>query len=167
LNPEEISPIFTPAHRSIFDAVREFFSLQSTPVQPIAFNHKVHIKNGFQCTSCHAGVTHGPDAGIPSVSFCMACHQVIAANHPEIKKLAAYANKGQDVPWQHVYWFYPGTHVRFWHSPHIRNGIGCEQCHGDMSQQTVAVRTKNLTMNFCLNCHRAKSVSVDCTTCHF
>ncbi len=161
------SSVFTAAHASFYDAVREFLGWQSTPVQPIAFNHRIHLQKGLQCTTCHTGVTQGPDAGIPSTNFCMVCHQVIAAQKPEIKKLAAYAAKGQDVPWQRVYWFYPDRHVRFWHSPHIRAGLGCEQCHGNVAQQTVAVRSKDLTMNFCLNCHVAKGVSIECITCHF
>jgi len=166
-SPAKVSTVFTPAHQTVLDAVREFLFLQSTPVQPIAFNHKVHLQHDLQCTSCHAGVTQGPDAGIPSVTFCMACHQVIASGKPEIKKLAAYAAKGQEVPWQRVFWFYPTAHVQFWHAPHIRAGVSCEQCHGDMSQRTVAVKTIDLTMNFCLTCHKAKGVSVDCTTCHY
>jgi hypothetical protein len=165
--PATRSSVFTTAHASIYDAVREFFGWQSTPVQPIAFNHSIHIKNGLQCTTCHTGVTQGPDAGIPSTKICMACHQVIAAQKPEIKKLAAYAAKGQDVPWQPVYWFYPEKHVRFWHSPHIHAGLACEQCHGNVAQQTVAVRSKDLTMNYCLSCHVAKKVSIECTTCHY
>lgn len=165
--PAKVSTVFTPAHQTVLDAVREFLFLQSTPVQPIAFNHKVHLQHDLQCTSCHAGVTQGPDAGIPSVTFCMACHQVIASGKPEIKKLAAYAAEGREVPWQRVFWFYPTAHVQFWHAPHIRAGVPCEQCHGDMSQRTVAVKTIDLTMNFCLTCHKAKGVSVDCTTCHY
>jgi len=159
--------IFTPARASFVDAFKEYIGWQPTPVQPIAFNHKVHIQNNIDCTNCHEGVNQGPNAGIPSVSFCMACHQAVAMDKPEIKKLAAYADKGQEVPWQRVYWFYPETHVHFWHSPHINAGLNCKECHGDLSKQTVAVRSKDLTMNFCLNCHRAKGVSVDCTTCHY
>jgi formamidopyrimidine-DNA glycosylase len=161
------SSVFSPARESFYDAFREYLGLQSTPVQPIAFNHKIHLEKGLKCAGCHSGATQGPDAGIPSVSFCMACHQVIAAQKPEIKKLTAYAAKGQDIPWQRVYWFYPERHVRFWHSPHIRAGVGCDECHGNVSQQMVAVRSKDITMNFCLKCHWAKSVSVDCTTCHY
>jgi hypothetical protein len=159
--------VFTPARASFLDAFKEYVGWQPTPIQPIAFNHKIHLQNNVECTSCHEGVTQGPDAGIPSVSFCMACHQAIAVDNPEVKKLAAYADKGQDVPWQRVYWFYPEKHVRFWHSPHINAGVRCDECHGDLSRQTVAVRSKDLNMNFCLNCHRAKGVSVDCTTCHY
>jgi Cytochrome c7 and related cytochrome c len=165
--PAGVSVVFTPAHRTFFGAVKEFLLWQSTPVQPIAFNHKIHIQHGLQCTSCHAGASQGPDAGIPSVSFCMACHQVIATDKPEIKNLSAYAAKGQEPPWQRVFWFYPSVHVKFWHAPHIRAGVSCEQCHGDIAQETVAVETKDLTMKFCLSCHNAKGVSVDCTTCHY
>jgi cytochrome c7-like protein len=161
------SPFYTTARRSMMDGVREYFAIQSTPTQPIQFNHSIHIKNGLLCEFCHAGVTQGPDAGIPSVSFCMTCHQAIATDRPEIKKLAAYAAKGEEPPWQPVFWFYPEVHVRFRHSPHIKNGIACEQCHGDMSQRTVAVKSKDLTMNFCLSCHKQKAVSVDCVICHY
>jgi Cytochrome c7 and related cytochrome c len=165
--PEQVSPVFTTARRSLLSAVQEYFGVQGTPVQPIQFNHSIHIKNGQQCAGCHSGVTQGPDAGIPSVSFCMACHQAIATDKPEIKKLTAYAAKGREPPWQPVFWFYPEVHVRFRHAPHIRNGIACEQCHGDLSKETVAVRSKELTMNFCLTCHKANAVSVDCVTCHY
>ena len=161
------SSVFTVAHRSAGEIIRDFLDIYPASVQPIAFNHKVHLAKGMKCDICHSSVAQGPDAGIPSVKFCMACHQVIATGNPEIKKVAAYAAKGQDIPWQRVYWFYPSAAVRFWHAPHIRAGVDCSTCHGDMSQQTVAVRAKNITMHFCLNCHRERQVSVDCTTCHY
>jgi hypothetical protein len=165
--PADFSPIFKPSRKPFIDAVREYFQWQSAPVQPIAFNHRLHLQKGLECTSCHAGVTQGPDAGIPSVTFCMACHQAVAIDNPEIKKLAAYANKEQDIPWKPVYWFYSSEHVRFQHAPHIRAGVDCQQCHGDMTQQTVAVRSKNLNMKFCISCHKAKGASADCITCHY
>ncbi|HUX66879.1 MAG TPA: cytochrome c3 family protein [Terriglobales bacterium] len=161
------SPIFTSVNPSFLDSVRAFFLVRTNPTQPIAFTHKVHLKNGLQCVACHAGVTKGPDAGLPSVVFCMACHQVVDTSSPQIKKLTAYYNKGQEPPWQPVYWFYPMEHVHFQHAPHIHAGVACATCHGDLSQQTVAVRSKNLTMNFCLTCHKQKGASVDCTTCHY
>lgn len=163
----EGSPVFTTARSSMLYALREYFNLQPKPVQPIAFSHKIHIQNGLDCEGCHEGVTQGPDAGIASVSVCMACHESAATDNPEIKKLIAYGDNGQEIPWQPVFWFYPGVHVRFKHAPHVRNGIKCEECHGDMSKATVAVRTKDLSMSFCLTCHKAKGVDVDCITCHY
>ena len=163
----QTSPIFTPAHRTISDAIREFFSMRSTAVQPIAFTHKVHLANGMQCTDCHVGVDQGPDARVPSVNFCMTCHQVIAADKPEIKKIAAYRARGEDIPWQRVYGFVPAAHVKFNHAPHIRAGVDCATCHGDMTKQTVAVSAVNPTMGFCVQCHKQENASIDCVTCHF
>lgn len=145
----------------------EFFSRHPEPVQPIAFTHKVHLANGLNCTDCHVGVDKGPDARIPSVNFCMTCHQVIATEKPEIQKVAAFLKRGEDIPWQRVYDYPASAHVKFNHAPHIRAGVDCATCHGDMRQRTVAVRTVNMTMGFCVNCHKLKKASIDCTTCHF
>jgi hypothetical protein len=151
----------------MLDAVRDFFDVHRTPVQPIAYSHKIHLANGMDCTNCHANVAKGPIAGIPSVQLCMTCHQVIATDKPEIKKMAAYLARGEDIPWQRVYDYSPTAHVKFNHAPHIRAGVDCKTCHGDMTQRTVAVRTVNMNMGFCLNCHKLKQAPVDCTTCHF
>lgn len=158
---------FTPAHPSVRDAVKDYLDVYPTQVQqPVHFDHHAHLTNGMKCVNCHQGVAQGPQAGIPSVQFCMTCHQVIATDRPEIKKVAAYQAQGQDIPWQRVYWYYPSDHVRFAHAPHIRAGIDCATCHGDVKDQTVAVRKAGLDMGYCLNCHRERKASTDCTTCH-
>jgi hypothetical protein len=165
---EQMDPnVFTTGHRSISDAVREFFDLRSKPVQPIAYTHKVHLAKGLQCVQCHVGVDTGAQAKIPTIDFCMTCHQVIARDNPEIKKMAALFASGQDIEWQRVYNFQPSAHVKFIHGPHVQAGVQCATCHGDMTQQTVAERKVNITMGFCVQCHRQKNVSVDCVTCHY
>ncbi|MGC2333463.1 MAG: cytochrome c3 family protein [Candidatus Acidiferrales bacterium] len=166
-SPAPSDGVFTPAHRTTLGAVREFFGIRSTPVQPIAFTHKVHLANGLQCLTCHAGVDQGPDARIPSVNFCMTCHRVIATNNPEIKKVAAYYARGEDIPWERVYGFEPSAHVMFNHAPHIRADVDCKTCHGDMTTQTVAERKVDLTMGFCIQCHKQHNASIDCVTCHY
>jgi len=163
----DASQVFTPAHRTALDAVREFFLRHPVPVQPIAYTHKVHLANGMQCVNCHTGVDTGPDAQLPSLKLCMMCHQAIATDKPEIKKMAAYYERGEDVTWQRVYNYYPSAHVKFNHAPHIRAGVDCKVCHGDMTQTTVAERVVNMNMGFCLDCHKQRKVSIDCTTCHF
>jgi hypothetical protein len=165
--PPQTSPIFTPAHRTMLDAVREFFGRHPAPVQPIAYTHKVHLANGMECVNCHVNVEKGRIASIPGVQFCMTCHQVMATDKPEIKKMAAYLERGEDIPWQRVYDYPPSAHVLFNHAPHIRAGVDCKTCHGDMRQATVAVRTVNMTMGFCVDCHKLKKASVECMTCHF
>jgi hypothetical protein len=164
---EEDTGVYTTAHSSAYAAVREFFGIRSKPVQPIAFTHQVHLANGLQCVYCHVGVDQGPDAAIPSTNFCMTCHIAIDTDNPEIKKIAAFQSRGEDIPWQRVYGFEPSAHVKFNHAPHIRAGVDCATCHGDMTKQTVAQRAVNHTMGFCITCHQQNKVSIDCVTCHF
>lgn len=163
----ESSPVFTPAHRSLLDAIRNFFNRRPEPVQPVAYTHKVHLANEMQCTDCHTSVETGPVAGIPGVELCMSCHQVVATEKPEIRKIAAYQERGEDIPWQRVYDYSPSAHVKFNHAPHIRAGVDCAKCHGDMTQQTVAVRAVDLTMGACIDCHKQQKASIDCTVCHY
>ena len=161
------SPVFSRGHNTAWEAIREFFDYQSAPQQPIVFTHKAHLAKGVECAGCHQGAEQGPDAGLPSVKLCMTCHLAIATDRPEIKKVAAYLKSGEEIPWQRVYGYYPSAHVRFNHAPHIRAGVNCGACHGDMTQQTVAIRAVDLDMGYCLSCHRQKKASVDCMTCHY
>ncbi len=159
---------FTTAHPNMSDTLKDYFDVYPTHVQqPIAFTHKMHLEHGMQCTDCHKGVAEGPDATIPNVQLCMTCHQVIATDKPEIKKVAAYQKEGEEIPWRRVNWFYQSAHVKFYHSPHIRAGIDCAACHGDMRQETTAVRKAGLDMGFCLNCHKKYKAPTDCMTCHY
>src|SRR5215469_8664522 len=161
------SQIFTPEHPTVADAVKEFIGWRATPVQPMAFPHSKHIANGMRCMTCHIGVNKGAVAGIPSVKLCMGCHELLATDRPEVKKLTAYYNSGLDISWMRVYGFASSAHVQFNHSPHIRAGIDCSHCHGDVANMTIAVRAVKIDMGFCIRCHRAKQVSTDCVTCHF
>jgi hypothetical protein len=160
--------VFSPAHGSVRAAINDFLNWHpAQPTQPIAFPHNVHLARGLQCEVCHTGVDQGPDAVIPSVKFCMNCHLVIAKDKPEIKKMAAYQARGEDIPWVRVYDYSASAHVKFNHAPHIRAGVACSSCHGDMLQQTTAVRIVDLNMGYCLSCHTQRKASIDCTTCHY
>src|SRR5579859_7367119 len=106
--------------------------------QPIAYSHKIHIAQGLQCLDCHSGADTGARATIPSVSKCMLCHAKIATENPEVKKVAAYAAARREIPWERVYGFEAAASVKFQHAPHIRAGVQCARCHGDMTQATTA-----------------------------
>jgi hypothetical protein len=160
--------IFTPAHPTALDAVRSFFNWRRAVVQqPIAFPHMVHLANGLDCDTCHSGTDVGPEASLPSVKFCMSCHMVIAADRPEIKKIAAYQSRGEEIPWVRVYDYNASAHLRFNHAPHIRAEVPCATCHGDMTKQTTAQRVVDMNMGYCIGCHQQRKASVDCVTCHF
>jgi formamidopyrimidine-DNA glycosylase len=165
--PARDAEVFTPSHRTVGDSVRDFLQWRRGPVQPIAFAHKVHLANGLECDNCHTGVAVGPQAVTPGVKFCMSCHMVIAADRPEIKKIAAFQARGEEIPWERVYDYSPSAHVRFNHAPHIRAEVPCGTCHGDMTKQTVAQRAVDLNMGYCINCHVQRKASIECSTCHF
>ena len=159
--------VFTPAHRSFGDAVRAHFGIRRAAVQPLPFPHKVHLEKKAVCTDCHESVEKGPIAGIPSVKTCMICHSQIATDKPLIKQVTEYSDKGIEIPWQRVYGFTREAHVRFNHAPHIRANVECATCHGDLAKQTVAERSVDHGMGFCVDCHREKKASNDCLTCHY
>jgi hypothetical protein len=161
------SSVFTPAHRTTGEAARDFFGMRPTAEQPIPFPHKTHIAKKAVCTDCHESVEKGPIAGIPSVKTCMICHSQIATDKPLIKQVTAYSDKGIEIPWQRVYGFTREAHVRFNHAPHIRASVECSTCHGDLASQTVAERSVDHNMGFCVSCHKQKNASNDCLTCHY
>jgi hypothetical protein len=164
------SPAFTTAHATFADAARHFLNIRPRPQQPIDFPHKIHspTETGIECQECHTGVKRGARAGIPGVNYCMTCHETIGdTTDPRIQSLRDYAKRGEDMPWQRVYGFLEESHVRFNHAPHVRAGVECETCHGDLTQMTVAQRVVDHTMGFCLNCHNQKGASKDCLTCHY
>src|SRR5262245_16412300 len=158
---------FTPAHKTMRAAIRDHFSVRPTAHQPIEFPHKTHIAKQAMCTDCHETVERGPVAGIPSVKTCMICHSQIATDRPLIKEVTSYSEKGIEIPWQRVYGFTQGAHIRFNHAPHIVANVDCKTCHVDLAAMTVAERAVDHTMGFCVNCHRQKNAPNDCLTCHF
>ena len=159
--------VFTTAHGSFSEAARDFFGMRDEPRQPFDFSHQIHLGKQLLCTDCHTGVEKGPVAGLPSVSTCMICHSQIATDRPLIKALTELSEKGRDLDWQRVYDYPAEAHVRFDHAPHIRAKVECSTCHGNLAEQTVARRSVNLTMSFCVNCHKSKQASNDCLTCHY
>jgi Cytochrome c7 and related cytochrome c len=165
--PQASAAVYTPARATFGQAARDYFNIRPAAQQPIPFPHKTHIAKKAVCTDCHETVEKGPIAGIPSVKTCMICHDQIATDHPLIKQVASYSQKGIEIPWQRVYGFTHEAHVRFQHAPHIRANVDCAACHGDVANQTVAERVVDHNMGFCVNCHRQKGASNDCLTCHY
>ncbi len=165
--PGQSTGVFSTAHSSLGEATAHFFNRHSDPVQPFEFPHVTHVKQGITCTEyCHVGVTTGPVAGIPGLSTCMTCHSAIATDRPKIQEITAQSERGVDMEWKRVFDFYPESHVRFNHAPHIRKNVECATCHGNVAEQTVAKRNVEMTMGFCVNCHNENKAPVDCLTCH-
>jgi hypothetical protein len=180
-------------------AVLMFFAVSSwsrqpavakASVQPIAFPHNVHVQTyKIDCQYCHADARRSEFAGLPSVTRCMGCHKITAADKPEIKKLAEYAAKNQPIPWERVNVM--PEFVHFPHKAHLRAGLRCQTCHGPVENMTtfaaqtgprlsndllnlVGLRPAQppLSMGWCIDCHREQNATrntqapLDCVTCH-
>jgi len=158
--------------------------------QPINFPHQVHVETyKLDCQYCHVDARRSTSAGLPSVARCMGCHKITAADRPEIRKLAEYAQKQQPIPWVRVYKVPEFTY--FPHKAHVRAQIKCQTCHGPVETMTTAgaetgPRLANdllnlvglrpasppLTMGWCIECHRVENATrglkapLDCVACH-
>ena len=116
--------------------------------QPIAFSHQHHVGElEFDCQLCHAYARRGPVAGIPSVARCVGCHRVVQVERPEIKKILQYWEDAEPIPWVRVHSL--PDHVRFTHKRHVRAGVSCQSCHGDVAQMDAAQQVEPLTMGWC------------------
>jgi hypothetical protein len=137
----------------------------AAPEQPLRFPHAVHV-TGYRidCRFCHIDAARSSSAGIPSAEKCMACHRSIARDNPEVKKAARSAEERKPIVWTRVA-FVP-DHVHFPHRMMVNAGIPCLQCHPGMDRAERAVQTLEFTMGWCMKCHRARGVSIDCWTCH-
>ncbi len=175
--------------------------------QPIDFPHTIHASTkqldyvpadglstmeglGLDCTFCHRTVTTQANAGVPSVAFCAACHQVIgAADDTELTILRDAADIiGDDGPqpvnWKRVHRL--PDHVRFVHEPHIRylldnpdvvkgstDGVTegpagvCSTCHGNIAAMTQVEQVEPLKMGQCVDCHQENAAPTDCSACHY
>lgn len=154
------------------------------PVQPIYYSHKVHAGiNQINCQYCHIGVYQGKQATIPSVNICMNCHLAIneytgakifneegeeVNGTAEIKKLYKYAgytegatnwdaSKAKPVEWARIHNL--PDHVYFNHSQHVKAGqVQCQTCHGEIQKMDEVKQFTDLSMGWCVNCHRETKV---------
>ncbi len=153
------------------------------PVQPIYYSHKVHAgDNQISCLYCHGGSQDSKHASIPSVNVCMNCHMAVkdyggkpltyedgspANPNAEIQKLYQYAGwnpttKKYDKPGKPIEWVKIHNlpdFVYFNHSQHVKVGqVQCQTCHGEIQNMNEVKQFADLSMGWCVNCHRSTNV---------
>ena len=153
------------------------------PVQPIYYSHKVHAgTNQISCLYCHGGAQDSKHANIPSVNVCMNCHMAIKEysgdpitredgssvnGNAEIKKLYEYSGwnpdmKKYDKPGKPIEWIRIHNlpdYVYFNHSQHVKVGQQkCQTCHGNIQEMPEVAQFAELSMGWCINCHRETKV---------
>jgi hypothetical protein len=156
-----------------------------TPTQPIYFSHKVHAGiNQINCLYCHGSAWESKHAGIPTLNVCMNCHKAIGTyvkgpklydennneinGTAEIEKLYKYAGFTAGKPWDPAGAKSPKwvkihnlpDHVYFNHAQHINAGkVACQTCHGNIQEMNKVGQIAELSMGWCVNCHRETKVN--------
>lgn len=139
--------------------------LEAAPAQPIAFPHTVHAGTlALPCDFCHAFAARTRHAGAPPLERCMECHRAIATDREEIRKLTRYYEEGRPVEWNRVYEL--PDFIYFSHKRHVKAGVDCSECHGDVREMAKIRRVSSLKMGWCVSCHRVRGASRDCAVCH-
>lgn len=170
------------------------------PEQPISFSHQLHAgEMEISCLYCHFGAEDSRHAGIPPANVCMNCHKYVSNTLNEIKLAENDQSKQQvSVEIQKIYSAFESAklgkenqkniewikvhnlpeYVYFSHKPHANAGIACTKCHGNVESMNRVKQKNDLSMGWCLDCHREDHPSLnntkqrklqlqDCATCHY
>jgi len=132
------------------------------PDQPIWFSHKVHAgQNQIDCKYCHTAADYSKSAGIPSVNVCMNCHHMVKEGKitgtEQIAKIQKAWDTGEPVQWVRIHNL--PDHVFFSHQQHVNSGkLDCAECHGEVEAMHEVMQVNDLSMGWCLDCHRKTEV---------
>ena len=134
-----------------------------SPDQPVKFSHKIHAgQNGTDCLYCHSSAETSKSAGIPSTSVCMNCHIIVRngsrSGALEIAKVVQAYESGKTIDWIRIHNL--PDHAYFNHSQHVGVAkLACQECHGPVEEMDRVTQISDLSMGWCIDCHRTKKVS--------
>jgi hypothetical protein len=94
----------------------------------------------------------------------MGCHRTIATEREGIRTLTRHYEEKRPVQWKRVYAL--PDFIYFSHKRHVKAGVECATCHGDVAGMNRVRRVNELAMGWCVSCHRVRGASRDCATCH-
>ena len=141
-----------------------------SPEQPIHFSHVIHVQqNRMECQYCHWSVSKAAYAAIPEEETCMGCHAALVAGKSEqgkadIVKLKDYYKRAEPIPWVKVHVM--PDYLKFNHKRHVKAGVTCQECHGQIPEMAQVERVSSMKMGWCISCHRERGASIDCLVCH-
>lgn len=129
------------------------FGTNQPQEQPVQFDHRHHVKDvGLDCRFCHHSVEQSATAGIPPTQVCMGCHAQIWNKSPLLDPVRNWYFTDQPIPWKRVHNL--PDFVYFNHSIHVNKGVGCASCHGRVDEMAAIEQVEDLSMAWCLDCHR-------------
>lgn len=124
-----------------------------SPVQPVPYSHKLHAGDlGMDCRYCHFQVERSAHANVPTIQTCMNCHRLIGTDNEKLLPVRESMSSRVPIQWVRIHKLPDFDY--FNHSAHLRAGINCKHCHGNVAQAEVVMQVQPLSMGWCLDCHR-------------
>src|SRR6185436_17873311 len=121
--------------------------------QVVPFSHQHHVAGlGIDCRYCHTSVEVSSFAGLPPTKTCMNCHSQIWTQSPMLEPVRESYRSGKSLEWNRVHNL--AGFAYFDHSIHVKKGVGCSTCHGQVEQMPLMRQTASLYMEWRLECHR-------------
>jgi len=139
------------------------------------------------CMNCHSLVTASLGAvRAENVKAEKAHRAPVRIVSPEIQKIYDYLGLNKElkrdpkktpypIAWKKVYDL--PDFVIFDHRRHVNTGVECQSCHGAVESMERVRQVGNLSMGWCINCHRDNTGKVlngrrmqpsnDCISCHY
>jgi hypothetical protein len=129
------------------------------PDQPVKYSHKLHVdKLGLDCRYCHSSVEKSAHANVPPTATCMNCHKLVGTENERLLPVRESFAKDVPIKWVRVHDL--PDYCYFEHSLHLRAGVGCSSCHGNVAEMEVVSQRKPLSMSWCLDCHRDPRMAI-------
>jgi cytochrome c553 len=148
---------------TVIEAIAVGRSPGYAPDQPVKFSHAVHAgQNKMDCRYCHSSAAYSKSATIPALGVCLNCHQYVVREGTrsgtfEIRKITKAVEYNEPVVWNRVYSL--PDHVFFSHAQHVSIGkLDCATCHGAVETMDILGLYSDLSMGWCINCHRDTQV---------
>ena len=130
-----------------------YLEVGSRPTQPVPYSHKLHAGDlGIDCRYCHTSIERSQEANIPPTQTCMNCHTTILPDSDRLAPIRESFATGKPIQWVRVHML--PEYAYFPHNVHLRAGIGCASCHGNVAAMEEVEQKRPLSMGWCLDCHR-------------
>jgi len=136
------------------------------PEQPIEFSHELHAgQKQIPCQYCHFGARRSASAVVPGLNTCMGCHLYVKTDSPRIQYITKLYKDKEPIRWVKVHDL--PDHAHFVHSQHVKAGVDCASCHGQVEKMSEVQQVAPLQMGWCIDCHKENNARVNCSTCHY
>jgi hypothetical protein len=125
--------------------------------------HKPHLSSDLECGDCHDPEETGTPS-VPAAELCFECHEDLAN---EAGRIRAYFDAVRKKDGAYVFprrWKTSDTQPA--HKRHAEAGVACSACHGEVGDGPIEKPRSVPLMQVCMDCHTAKSASVECQACH-